>query len=59
MAAPFRRGQKLHYHGPHHPHGPAKYVKWMGFERSSLIVVEFPDKTRATVHVDDVRSEEN
>lgn len=59
MKAPFRRGQPLYYSGAHRPHGPVKYVRWMGFERSALVVVEFPDGTRATVHVSEVSPRED
>lgn len=59
--APFKRGQKLAYTFPHNKTTiNVKYVKWMGFERSSLIVVETVDgsKQRITVHVDDVKVRE-
>lgn len=55
--APFKRGTRLDYTSPTTGNViPVKYVKWMGFARSSLIVVERLDtKFRFTVHVNDVK----
>lgn len=53
--APFKRGQKLHYSGPDHPHGQCKYVRWWGFQRAALIVVRFPCGRELTAHVNDVK----
>lgn len=55
MKAPFKRGTRLVWRGR-----TVKYVKWMGFERAALIIVEDPNsKTvagrRFTVHVDEVK----
>lgn len=55
MKAPFKRGTLLVWRGRQ-----VKYVKWMGFERSALIIVEDRNsKTiagrRFTVHVDEVK----
>lgn len=52
MTAPFKRGTKLLFGKKEIP---VKYVKWMGFERSALIVVEDANGARATVHVNDVK----
>lgn len=59
MKAPFKRGTKLTLTDVLVNGGmptPVKYVKWMGFERSSLIVVELEDGTgrRFTAHVNTV-----
>lgn len=55
--APFKRGIKLDYtSGSTGNVIPVKYIKWLGFERSSLIVVERLDtKFRFTVHLDEVK----
>lgn len=55
--APFKRNTALIVHDPNVNGGnetEARYVKWMGFERSALIVVEV-NKVRLTVNVSNVR----
>lgn len=54
MRAPFKRGTKLDYVGPHFKHQPCKYVAWMGFTRSALIFVKFNCGREVCVHVNDV-----
>lgn len=55
MKAPFKRGARLTYTCPRHgTKTPVKYIKWLGFARSALIVVEGPDGKRVVVHVNDV-----
>jgi hypothetical protein len=56
VTAPFKRGTKLVYTCRKHGEQTlVTYVKWLGLERSSLIVVCWPDKTKSIVHVDDVQ----
>lgn len=51
VKAPFKRGTKLLFRGK----VEVKYIKWWGFSRAALIIVEGPDGTRATVHVNEVK----
>ena len=53
--APFKRGTLLDYTGAHFPHGQVKYVKWWGFARAALIVVQLQDGRKVTVHVSEVK----
>lgn len=54
--APFKRGQRLTFKCDKGHDHEAKYIKWMGFERSALIVIERLDTgKRFTVHVNDVK----
>jgi hypothetical protein len=55
MTAPFKRGTKLVYTCRKGHKHQVTYKKWMGFERSALIVVQFADRTESVVHVNDVK----
>ena len=58
MPAPFKRGTKLIYTCKNGHKVKVKYMKWWGFSRSALIVVKGPDGKEATVHVNDVKVDE-
>lgn len=59
MPAPFKRGAKLIYTCPvHGTTTEVKYVKWWGSMRPTLVVVEFTDTIRKTVHVTELKPKE-
>ena len=57
MGPPFARGTKLLFVHKGGVRMPVTYVKWMGFERSSLVVVKHANGHKEIVHIDFLKRE--